>query len=227
MRELIRHILEGALFVALVSAPGCRAPTAGKELAGVGNFGEVRHREHPRSFFYRGNQPTERGIATLRAMGVKTVVNLRDDFDPREALWVRDAGMEYLLITTDCRDIRPRQIATFMARMREYREDPSAWPVFVHCHHGRDRTGLYVAVWRIVEEGWDRQAALDELVRYGHSPNNPLICPHVVPYLRQFDPDAFRDRSRDRSHPGVPSAATPAGTLTAPPPANSPAGASG
>jgi protein tyrosine/serine phosphatase len=125
-------------------------------------------------------------------MGVKTVINLRDDFDPREALWVRDAGMEYLLITTNCRDIRPAQIATFMRRMREYQKDPQRWPVFVHCHYGKDRTGLYVAVWRIAEERWGRGEAINELTSYGHSPDNSLFCPHVAPYLRQFDPADLR-----------------------------------
>ena len=193
MRRYVRRVT-ACVVLAFAMVGGCRAATAGTDLAGVGNFGKVQRRDDPHSFFYRGDQPTERGIATLKALGVKTVINLRDDYDAREALWVRDAGMEYLLITSNCRDIRPRQIATFMARMREYQKDPARRPVFVHCRHGRDRTGLNVAVWRMVEEGWDRGAAMGELVNYGHSPDNPLVCPHVAPYLRRFDPAHFRGR---------------------------------
>ena len=195
VRRYVRRVTAAVVLTFAVAA-GCRAPTAGTRAAGVGNFGKVQRHGDAQSFFYRGDQPTEQGIATLKALGVKTVVNLRNDFDPREALWVRDAGMEYLLITTDCREIRPRQIATFMAAMREYRKDPDRWPVFVHCRHGRDRTGLYVAIWRVVEEGWDRRKAMGELVRYGHSPDNLLVCPHVAPYLRQFDPAQFADGDR-------------------------------
>lgn len=173
-------------------AAGCGGPTVGKQLAGVGNFGKVQRRDDPHALFYRGNQPTERGIETLKRAGVKTVINLRDDFDPREERWVRDAGMDYVLIKTSCRDIQPLQIATFLGKMRSLQKDEGKWPVFVHCKYGRDRTGLYVAVWRIVEEGWDREAAIDEMISYGHSPGNPMACPALVPYLRRFDASQFR-----------------------------------
>jgi protein tyrosine phosphatase (PTP) superfamily phosphohydrolase (DUF442 family) len=204
---------------------GCGSTTVGKQLPGVGNFGKVERRDDATSFFYRGNQPTKQGIATLRRMGVKAVVNLRNDFDPREEGWVRNAGMQYLLIKTSCRDIQPLQIATFMGKMREYQNDQEKWPVFVHCRFGKDRTGLYVAVWRIAEEGWGREAAIDELTGYGHQPKLPFGCTHIVPYLRRFDPAPFRVRSQARVPRSATHAATTVATPTAPPPA-APEGAS-
>ena len=38
--------------------------------------------------------------------------------------------------------------------------------VFVHCHHGKDRTGLFVAKYRI-ENGWSCEKALDEALGFG------------------------------------------------------------
>lgn len=187
---------KASLLLILIAAAlmGCSAPTAGRELNGVGNVGKVQRRDEPASFFFRGNQPSEEGIATLKQMGVKTVINLRDNFDPREEQWARDAGMEYLLIKTSCREIKPLQIAAFMSKMREYQKGGNRWPVFIHCFYGRDRTGLYVAIHRIVDEGWDREAAIDELLSYGHRPKQPFGCPAIVPYLREFDPAQFRGR---------------------------------
>ena len=39
-------------------------------------------------------------------------------------------------------------------------------PTFVHCHHGKDRTGMFVGKYR-TENGWDCKAALDEAISFG------------------------------------------------------------
>ena len=180
----------GALVVAL-GCVGCGASTVGKQWPGVGNVGKVARRDDPSAFFFRGNQPTEQGIVSMKRRGVKTVINLRADFDPREERWVRAAGMDYLLIKTTCNDIQPLEIATFMGQMRQFQRDPDRWPVFVHCRYGCDRTGLYVAVWRIAEEGWSREEAIDELMSYGH---NRIVCHAIVPFLRRFDVSLYRGK---------------------------------
>jgi protein tyrosine/serine phosphatase len=39
-------------------------------------------------------------------------------------------------------------------------------PIFIHCRHGQDRTGLVVACWRIEKYGWINKQALDEAKFY-------------------------------------------------------------
>ena len=46
--------------------------------------------------------------------------------------------------------------------------DPDAQPVFVHCEHGNDRTGLLAALYRVRFDGWTAKAAHDEMVADGH-----------------------------------------------------------
>ena len=41
-------------------------------------------------------------------------------------------------------------------------------PVLVHCLHGSDRTGTIVAMYRIVEQGWTREAAIAEMTGGGY-----------------------------------------------------------
>lgn len=182
------------LIAAAALAAGCAAPSRGRQVGGIENFAKVQRRDDAQSYFYRGTRPTQRGIETLKRMGVKTVIDLSEDFDPREQQWARDAGMEYLLIKSDCKDIQPLQIATFLGKMRQFQREPNRWPVYVHDRHGRDSAGLYVAVWRIVEEGWGREAAIEELLNYGHRPDDRFGCPAIVPYLRRLDPSRFRSR---------------------------------
>jgi hypothetical protein len=61
---------------------------------------------------------------------------------------------------------------------------PTAAPppdaVFIHCAVGRDRTGLFVAAYRIANDGLDTAPALKEMDDYGHvRPFFPLLQPFI------------------------------------------------
>ncbi|MBX9692191.1 MAG: dual specificity protein phosphatase family protein [Cyanobacteria bacterium] len=43
--------------------------------------------------------------------------------------------------------------------------------VFVHCAHGRDRTGAAIATWRMRHQGWTAQRAANEMLNYGYNNN--------------------------------------------------------
>lgn len=113
----------------------------------------------------RGGQPTElRDFEKLKADGIKTVINLRDDARPWEKVAVESLGMTYKAYPIDPFGY-PRE-----AQMKQIEADllnPELQPVFVHCQHGKDRTGLVVALYRVHREGWDAQRAYDEMLSLG------------------------------------------------------------
>ena len=41
-------------------------------------------------------------------------------------------------------------------------------PIYLHCEHGKDRTGLVIALYRIQHDGWTPKAAFDEWEVMGH-----------------------------------------------------------
>ena len=45
--------------------------------------------------------------------------------------------------------------------------DPSLQPVYVHCTEGVDRTGLIIALYRVIEQGWAPKDAHDEMMAHG------------------------------------------------------------
>ncbi|MBC7739269.1 MAG: protein-tyrosine-phosphatase, partial [Candidatus Saccharibacteria bacterium] len=55
----------------------------------------------------------------------------------------------------------------------------------VHCHHGADRTGLIVALYRLIAQGWSRDAAIAELIEggYGFHP----IWANIPRYVQSVD----------------------------------------
>jgi protein tyrosine/serine phosphatase len=109
---------------------------------------------------YRGGQPSEEGIAWLKAKGIKTVVNLRHFHGDRERRHVEAAGLAYHRIALESSDApSAAQVARFLELVR----DLTLRPLYVHCKHGVDRTGAMMAVYRMEEEGWSNADAFAEM----------------------------------------------------------------
>jgi len=111
---------------------------------------------------FRGAQPTPEGYATLKAMGVRTVINLRTRHGERKA--VEAAGMRYVEIPMRFwKDVDPAVVRMALSAMT----DPANQPVFIHCSRGTDRTGVVVAVYRMEVDGWSKAEAEAELEAFG------------------------------------------------------------
>jgi uncharacterized protein (TIGR01244 family) len=141
---------------------------------------------------YRGAQPKPGGVARLAALGIKTIINLRESNEmagPEESE-ARAAGMLYFSVPMESLG-RPtdEQINRVLALIN----DTQNAPVFVHCNKGRDRTGTVIACYRISRNGWTSKQAKDEARRYGLS--RFLI----------WNADYISDFARDRRWLGQPS----------------------
>ena len=117
----------------------------------------------------RGGQPTMPGLARLKAAGVKTIVNLRNEdlMIRREGKVAHQLGLKYVSIPLDeFSQPADRSIRQFL----KVANDPSRQPVYVHCLHGQDRTGTMVAIYRIQEQGWNASQAYQEMLSFGFRP---------------------------------------------------------
>ena len=125
-------------------------------LPGLANVGRVA------DGIFRGAQPKPEGYATLKAMGVRTVINLRSRHGERQA--VEAAGMRSVEIPMNVmRNVDPATVRKVLSVMT----DPANQPVFVHCQHGKDRTGLVAAVYRMEVDGWSEAEAEAEMEAFG------------------------------------------------------------
>ena len=124
------------------------------------NFHQVNEK------LYRGAQPDKDGIRKLSAIGIKTIVNLREDDEraAKEADEAQAAGMRYFNIPFK-RMGRPTD--SQVEQVLSIIEAPENGVVFVHCHLGEDRTGTVIAIYRMVHDGWTDQNAIKEAVHYG------------------------------------------------------------
>lgn len=140
-------------FVAL----GVSAQSPGRELP---KFSSVNDK------LYRGGQPTAQGIDALRRLGVRTVVDLRDDDDraAAERERVTAAGMRFINVPLS-NWFGPKDAS--IDEVLRIIDTPENQPVFVHCRRGSDRTGTVIAAYRILREGWEFKRALSEAESFG------------------------------------------------------------
>lgn len=157
------------------------------DLPGLPNFARVAQG------LYRGARPTAAGFATLEKLGIKTVVSLEFVVNDRPQL--RGRRLDYLHIPCQPLYIDIAQIVSFL----RVATDPQCQPVFVHCQFGADRTGVMVAAYRRVVEGWDADRAVAEMERFGH--NNVFVT--LIPIVKLLDVDKTRRRLETAVMPQV------------------------
>ncbi|HEX5137143.1 MAG TPA: DUF5329 family protein [Planctomycetota bacterium] len=136
---------------------------------------------------YRGAQPTAPGIRELKAMGVKTIVNLRSMHSDKDLLG--DTGLGSVEIPCHAWHPEEEDVVAFLKTVA----DETKGPFFVHCQHGADRTGMMVAIYRVVCEGWKKEDAIDEMTQGGFG-FHPLWR-GLPKYVREIDVDALRKKA--------------------------------
>jgi protein tyrosine/serine phosphatase len=115
---------------------------------------------------YRGGQPKQGGLQKLASLGIKTIINLRDDdeHEQSEETEARAAGLLYFNIPM-ARLGRPSD--KIIGDVLDLLNKSENQPVFVHCKLGSDRTGTVMAIYRIEHDGWTSEQAKAEAKRYG------------------------------------------------------------
>ncbi len=123
----------------------------------IRNFGKMDDR------FYRGAQPDESDYKDLKALGVKTVIDLQDHPTSYEKRDVEALGMRYVNIPmSDSNYPGEESINAFMKLVK----DPSTGVFFAHCAGGRHRTGVVGAVYRFNVNHWSYDQAYAEMTDY-------------------------------------------------------------
>lgn len=124
--------------------------------------------ERVNSVLLRGAVPSDKGLSALRDAGVKTIVNLRmkGDGSTNEELKVKACGMNYVHIPLG---FSTPDTAT-IGRILRVITNKEMQPVFVHCRQGADRTGMIVAIYRMLVDNWEFKDAYTEMRKHHFKP---------------------------------------------------------
>ena len=137
----------------------------------------------------RCGQPNRKDIPDLRALGVRTILNLRQHHKDAEDF--ERAGFVLLAQRMEADEVSVDELVAALRRFRDAQK-----PVLVHCWHGSDRTGAVVAGYRIVFQDWTREAALDEF-RSGGFGYHEKWFPNLVALIASLDEAELRRRVRE------------------------------
>jgi tyrosine-protein phosphatase SIW14 len=113
---------------------------------------------------YRGKRPDLATLQKLVDMGVQYDIDLEDDQTAidNETQMAAQVGLTFI----------SHPMSGFWSpddgEVNQILADISAnQPVFVHCQHGQDRTGLIIALYRVFYEGWAAKDAYKEMIDMG------------------------------------------------------------
>jgi len=133
---------------------------------------------------YRGAQPTARGMVELKAMGIKTIVDLRSFHSDKGRL----AGLDLKQSRFPMQPWHAKEenIVGFLKLVT----NTNNLPVFVHCQRGADRTGIMCAMYRVVVCGWTKEEAIREMREggFGFSPT----WKNLVRYIQNAETDKLK-----------------------------------
>lgn len=146
------------LSLLLVQSLPIYAQTINKNVtAGIENFGKVNDN------YYRGSQPIADEFSELKKLGIKTIIDLREDSLNESGNLARAAGLQYINIPLTTKRAATNDQTEYFLRLVN---DEANLPVFVHCKGGRHRTGEMTAIYRITQDGWTAEQAYQEMKKY-------------------------------------------------------------
>jgi protein tyrosine phosphatase (PTP) superfamily phosphohydrolase (DUF442 family) len=123
----------------------------------IKNFGQMDER------FFRGAQPKEKDYKALAQLGVRTIIDLREDPEAYERPTVESLGMTYVNIPMIAKKYpTPEALEAFLKTVN----NPATGKFFVHCAGGRHRTGVMGAVYRIQFYNWNFDQVYKEMKQY-------------------------------------------------------------
>lgn len=148
---------------------------------------------------YRSGQLTADGFRdAVKRYQIRTIVNVQDEVpDPnlhhgplsightKETQLCKELGVNYVWLAPGLEPRskpggpKPAVIDEWLAVL----DDPSNFPILLHCKAGLHRTGVLTAVYRMEHHGWSRQAAYRELKAHGFG---DTVCTDANDYVIQY-----------------------------------------
>ena len=161
------------------AAPPTEQSTFAQKISvpGIADFGRVN------DFLYRGAQPKEEGVEQLKKFGIDTVVDLRGELHglvENERQHAESLGMRFVnLPGSGWATPKDEELARFLSLTREQPRRK----IFIHCWLGGDRSGMFIAAYRIAFDGWTPQQAIDEMRAFHYL---EFWHPNMKRYVQHF-----------------------------------------
>lgn len=158
----------------------------------IGNFGQVDEN------YYRGEQPEPDDYKSLADLGIKTIIDLRNDPTDYEKTNAEAVGIKYINIPlSGWKKPKDADIAQFLKVVN----DPENGKLFVHCKGGMHRAGMTTAIYRITKYGWDFDTAYKEMKNYHYFSGlvHGALKSYVRDYAKKFEASKARKANAEKT----------------------------
>lgn len=132
---------------------------------------------------YRSGQPNKQEFRLLKNNGFTEILNLRRYHSDQKV--VADSSLTLHHIPVRASRIGEEHFLEALRAIKNRKGN-----ILIHCHHGSDRTGGVVAMYRIVFQGWSKEDAITEMKKggYGFHP----IFRNIAKTINKIDIEAFK-----------------------------------
>ncbi len=181
--------------VFILAAASFSQTSPSKDFSGIkiSNFGKMDDR------FYRGAQPKKGDFATLKALGINTIIDLTENSNEQSA--VEAQGMKYVNIPiVDKSYPTDENVAAFLKTI----DDKDTGVFYVHCAGGRHRTGDMGALYRFTKYGWSFDQAFKEMENYdfytsgGHQKAKDFVVDYAAKIVTQKTTNAVAKKTTEQ-----------------------------
>ena len=135
---------------------------------------------------YRGAKPTEAQYKELKKLGIKTVIAFNTEQTIKggtklEKDVAKANGIKFIDLSMDCNDLpSDKNVKKFFKTLEDAKKNKEK--VYIHCTFGKDRTGLFSAMYKIKYGLADTKQAIYEMISMNH---NYEKHPKMIPYLEE------------------------------------------
>ena len=173
----MKNIFTLFLIISLLLSVGATAQTRPKTWAQPVSTYEFKNIYKVNDSIYRSEQPSQYGFEEVCELKIKSVLNLRLDQTDKGS---PDCRLKLIQVKMDPDHFTEADVVNALKALKN-----SPKPLLVHCFYGSDRTGMIIALYRIVYQNWSKEEALNEMVNGGYGFHKSYV--NMINYVKNVN----------------------------------------
>lgn len=134
---------------------------------------------------YRSEQPGDKQFEALEKYGIKESLSLR--YWNSDKKHIKNTTIIAHRVRMNAHDINDYDVINALRIIKNRKG-----PILIHCKHGSDRTGVIVAMYRLVFQDWSKEDALTELKTEDYGFHKIYV--NIPRYINNVDVDYIKQQ---------------------------------
>lgn len=141
---------------------------------------------------YRGGNPLNDLYRMISKYKIKRIISLDQESGKDIHPYLVNLNVEHIFYPLSAWEKEPNRLETLKSNIVEWLT--ATTPCYIHCWAGKDRTGLAVALFRVLHDGWSPQKALQEANSFGFGTGlDPEIQDFFIKFLLSCQDKNYTD----------------------------------